>query len=118
MIPSIYVNNLLHMSLRLITVDNNEESKKDTELKMNYLKLTTRTLELIQTIMITTIKLLLHGKGNMKNSNNGKITRTSLDINGYRQSASWSRFQRDPVSCLCCHTSSYFFLSFKEELNA
>lgn len=85
---------------------------------MNCLKLSTLTMELIQTIMKTTIKLLLHGKGNMKNSLNSRYARTSLDINGYRQSASWSRLKRDPVSCLCCLTSLYFFLSFKEDLNA
>ena len=64
------------------------------------------------------IKLLLHGKGIMKNLFNSKYARTSLDINGYRQSASWSRFKLDPVSCLCCQMDLYFFLSFKEDLNA
>ena len=66
------------------------------------------------------IKLLLHGKGNMKNSENSEIARTSLDIIGHRRSASWlSRFIGiSPVICLNCGLSSYPFLSFKEELNA
>jgi hypothetical protein len=84
---------------------------------MNFLELSTLTMELIQTI-ITTIKLLLHGKGIMKNSLNSKYARTSLDINGYRQSASWLRLKRSPVSCLCCQMNLNFFLSFKEDLNA
>jgi hypothetical protein len=121
MIPSIYVNNLLFMSLWFMTVDKHEESiirhRTENELSEAYY---THFLEFIQTITITTIKLLLHGKGNMKNSKNRKIARTSLDINGYRQSASWLFSARgiSPVSCLCCHPSSYFFLSFKEDLNA
>lgn len=85
---------------------------------MNFLKSSTLTMELIQTIITITIKLLLHGKGIMKNLLNSKYARTSLDINGYRQSASWSRLKRDPVSCLCCQMDSNSFLSFKEDLNA
>jgi hypothetical protein len=87
---------------------------------MNFLKLSTTTMELIQTIITITIKLLLHGKGIMKNLFVSKYARTSLDIIGYRQSASWlpDFIGISPVSCLCCQMDLYFFLSFKEDLNA
>jgi hypothetical protein len=118
MIPSIYVNSLQLSGFGFITAGKNEESKirHKTENELSEV-FYTHILELIL-ITITMINLLLHGKGNMKNSLNGKNARTSLDINGRRQSASWFRLWRNPVSCLCCQTGLYFFLSFKEDLNA
>lgn len=87
---------------------------------MNFLKLSTLTMELIQTITKTTIKLLLHRKGIMKNLFVSRYARPSLDNLGYRQSASWPfpATGNGPVSCLCCQMDLNSFLSFKEDLNA
>lgn len=120
--PSVLNNNSAVKAHAFNGRKTNEESFIRHKTENEHLKVIyTMFLELIQINMITMIKLLLHGKGKMKNLKNSKIARTSLDINGRRQSASW-QFPASlgfcPVICLSCVLGSYAFLSFKEELNA